>query len=318
MVFGKKSQGKGFKIENMKIKINRNKEPLSWLLWHPHQGFWNWTLVRVVENIVPILPINKLIIKLIRRIDTIILFLRVLTKRVCLLGATSIFKKVLVPDNISVIYIDVGTHKDARELILMVDEILPRMSNNFESYGFEASRESFEQAKEKLNKKNNVNLFNRALCYELPVDDGKIKLYKDSENGIGDSLYGKGGNYEEVEAMRLSDFFSENHIDIENSICFLRMNIEGAEYDVVKDLVDNMFAKHIDGYFGMWDDLSKIDVQHDKQFRDFLSKNQIYSVTFNGRDMGRPLRVKCIEYAVNTSAQVGLRKIQEELKEGKV
>lgn len=289
--------------------MNQNNTPLSWILWHPHQGLWNPALVGLVRSIIPLSPISKLFTLFIIHIDTLILLLRALTRRVSLLGFTSIVSKARVPDTISILYFDLGTHKEAQELVLIVDKILPRISDNVEAYGFEASRESFDEAKAKFHKNKHVHLFNKALCCELPVG-GNIKLYKDSGNGIGDSLYRKGGNYEEVEALRLSDWFSESNIDLEKSICLLRMNIEGAEYDVLRDLVDNMLAQHIDGYFGMWDDVSKIDLQRGNDFRAFLSDNQINSFTFNGRDMRWPLRVKCIEYAIETAVQVGLRKIQ--------
>ena len=63
------------------------------------------------------------------------------------------------------------------------------------------------------------------------------------------------------------------------------MNIEGAEFDVLQDLVESGLAAHIDGYYGIWDDVSKISVKRDAEFREFLSRNGIRSMTFNGRDV---------------------------------
>ena len=38
------------------------------------------------------------------------------------------------------------------------------------------------------------------------------------------------------------------------------------------DLVNSGLAGYIDGYYGMWDDISKIDKQRDDAFRAFLQK----------------------------------------------
>ena len=88
------------------------------------------------------------------------------------------------------------------------------------------------------------------------------------------------------------------------------MNIEGAEYDVIEDLVESQLARYISGYYGMWDDVSKIDMQRDDRFRAFLAKNQIHPFTFNGRDIPWAVRMSCIEYDINTSVLTGMRKLE--------
>lgn len=288
--------------------MGRNDRRWSWILWHPHEKLWNWTLVVAIQRIVPISSINQGIIAGIILVDTFILFLRALVRRMSLLGPTKIFTKMKIPDDISVLYLDMGTHKKGEELAWVINNILPRVCHNFEAYGFEASQESFEQVKEKFAQIKNVSIFHIALCYVLP-SNGKIKLYKDMKSGVADSIYRQSASYEEVKAMRLSDWLCENNIVLENKIIFLRMNIEGAEYDVIKDLVDRKLTGYIDGYYGLWNDVSRIDKQRDDDFRAFLKKNQISSFTFNGRDLRWSLRMKCIEYDINTSIQKGLHKL---------
>lgn len=221
-----------------------------------------------------------------------------------MLGLKKIFSKTRVPDDIPVLYFDMGTHREGTELSLMADTILPKICNRFEAYGFEANQESYENVKNKFANKGHVHLFCKALCYSLP-GNGKIKLYHNS-NGLGDSLYRQSNSYEEVEAIRFSEWLNKEGIILKNKICLLRMNIEGAEYDVIQDLVESEYAKDIDGYYGMWDDLSKIDRYRDKNFRDCLFKNHIYPFTFNGRDMGKSFRLRCIEYDIETHIQVAL------------
>jgi len=218
-----------------------------------------------------------------------------------------------VPYGIPILYFDFGTHKEAEELTWMVNKVLPRLTRNFHAYGFEASKESFEHVSKKLAHLRNVRLLHKALCYLIPAE-GRVKLYKDKGKGLGDSLYRQSDIYEEVEAMRFSDWLRENHIVLENNICLLRMNIEGAEYEIVKDLVGNGLATHINGYYGMWDDLSKIDKARDDEFRAFLTENHISPFTFNGRDLEWRSRLRCIEYDINTSVQLGLRKLDRRRK----
>ena len=83
------------------------------------------------------------------------------------------------------------------------------------------------------------------------------------------------------------------------------MNIEGSEVDVIQDLVESGLAKHIDGYFGMWDDMSKINQKKDDEFRLFLRNHHIHPFTFNERDFMAPLRVKAIRYDIATAIRAG-------------
>ena len=290
--------------------IPRNR-PLSWILWHPHQGLWNARLLRTVKKVIPIRPIYRLVSRAIILIDTILLFTRALNRRISKMGIAQVFSRTKVPPGLSLLYFDLGTHKEARELSWMVEKVLPRLCDHFEAYGFEAARECFEQAKAKFVGRENVRLIHRALCYELPAD-GVVKLYKDSGAGLGNSLYRSFyAAYEEAPAVRLSGWLRENNLHPESSICLLRINIEGAEYDVIMDLVENGLARQIDGYYGMWDDISKIDQQRDEMFRAFLAKHRIFPFAFNGRDFTAVLRMKCIEYDIKTQVQAGIRRIKK-------
>jgi len=306
--------------------INLKIRRLSQLLWQPHKGLWNNGLIDAIQKIFSVSsPFYKLIVLIILLLDTFILCLRAVARRLCTLPLSKLFSSTKIPDDLSVVYFDMGTHKEGAELAIMVDRMLPKMSNKFEAYGFEANRNNFDQVKKKFTGKKHVSLYHKALCYALPTN-GKIKLYHvdltdhlsnsgkpqeswESLRGAADSLYRQSSSYEEVEAIKLSEWLHDNNINLEDKICLLRMNIEGAEYDVIQDLVESGLAKHIDGYYGMWDDVSSIDEQRGQHFRAFLSKNNICPFTFNGRDSIVPLRLKCIEYDIKTHVQAGLLKM---------
>jgi FkbM family methyltransferase len=290
--------------------LSKNRKPILRTLWDPHQGLWNSTLVGGLRKVMPITVIHRVMCRATIFLDTFILFVWAFFIRVSSLGISSIFRQARVPDDISILYLDIGTHKEGAELLLIVDELLPPICNNFEAYGFEANQESFEQVTKKFIDRGNVQLIHKALVCNLP-SNGKIKLYKNGKDGLGDSIYRHATQYEEVECKRLSDFLIESHLIKENRIIILRMNIEGAEYDVLQDLVENELDNCIDGYFGMWDDISKIDSERDAEFRIFLAKHQIHTFTFNGRDLVWSFRKKCIAYHLHTQIMKGLRKLNK-------
>lgn len=282
---------------------------MSWMLWHPHQRLWNWGLVGAIRKIIPQSALNEPIIGMIVLIDTLLLLLHALKRRLSLLGLTTVFTKARVPDDVSVLYLDLGTHREGAELALMIDSILPKICDKFEAYGFEANEETFQQVNKKFLQKASVGLVHKALCNTIPVN-GKIRLYHNGPGGLGDSVYRQSDSYEDVDAIRLSGWLRENNLALEDRICLLRMNIEGAEYDVIEDLVENGLARLVDGYYGMWDDICKIDRQRDDRFRAFISENDIRPFTFNGRDIRWRIRIMCTEYDVNTSILSGLRKLE--------
>ena len=285
----------------------RNSWPISWMFWHPHQRLWNDRLVGVIETVIPARSISRPVRGMVMLVDTSLLFIRAVLRRLSLFGFSEIFTKWRT--GYPVLYLDIGTHKQGAELALMTDAILPRVCIHYEAYGFEANQESFRQARVRFSKKRHVILLHKALCNA----QGKIRLYHNAGSGLADSLYRQADSFEDVEAVRLSDWLREKNISLEDRICLLRMNIEGAEFDVLQDLVESGLATNVDGYYGMWDDVSKINVKRDVEFREFLSTNGISSMTFNGRDVRWRFRMKCIEYDMNTSVMVGSRRLERRI-----
>lgn len=279
------------------------------LLRHPHQGLWNRRLVDAVKRRLRSPGLQQRAIAWIVRLDTLQLFLRALRRRWSLLGAAALFSRARVPAGTRVVYLDLGTHKKAAELARAARTLLPAVCDTFEAHGFEASRESFEQASQALAGVPGVRVHHLALTREVPPG-GHLRLYKDAKGGIGDSLYRVGDAHEEVPAARLSDWLRESGVRPEQAVLLLRMNVEGAEYDVLQDLVDAGVAGQVDGWYGMWDDVGKIDPRRDEEFGAFLARHGIRPLTFNGRDLRWPLRVKCVAYDLRTSALAGARRVR--------
>jgi FkbM family methyltransferase len=291
--------------------INFKGRPLSWMFWHPHQKLWNWNLVTAIQKLSPITPVNKVLIKILIFLDTIFLFIRAVGRRISVLGVAQLFSSARIAEQQQLIYFDMGTHKEGAELKLMADDILPNITDNFIAYGFEASQQSYNEVCKVFADDNKVNVIHKALC-STPPANGKIRLYH-SGKGLGDSLYrvSESGSFEEVDAVRFSDWLNENGISLKNMICIIRMNIEGAEYDVLQDLIESGNSHYVDGFYGMWDDLSKISKQRDDDFRLFLAENHIHPFTFNGRDLISSWRKKCIEYDLYTHIKAGANNISK-------
>ena len=132
-----------------------------------------------------------------------------------------------------------------------------------------------------------------------------VKLYKAGREGRGDSLFAaRGTDYEEVPTARLSTILSDFYASNGEMPTILRMNIEGAEEQVLEDVAQAGMLSRVSGFYGMWDDLSKIDAARDAAFRAFLHDHGIRTVTFNDRDL-RTRRVRAIRYDITTSLAAG-------------
>jgi hypothetical protein len=81
------------------------------------------------------------------------------------------------------------------------------------------------------------------------------------------------------------------------------MNIEGAELFAVQDLLASGRATRIAGYYGLWDDLSRISPARDREFRRLLRSSRIRHLTFNDRDLDRRVR----RWAIRTDIETSIR-----------
>jgi FkbM family methyltransferase len=281
------------------------------ILWHPHQGLWNLELMEHVTRLTRNQQEFEKVLTLIVRTDTFIRFFFAILERMATLGPLALYRKAAIPRGTEVLYLDLGTHEQGKELAFTIDRILEPIGGDVQAYGFEANQQTHSRAAARFANRPNVTIIRKALVFEVPPN-GQIKLYKDQEKGLGDSLYRQTAETEVVECCRLSEFLNSNQLLKSNQIRLLRMNIEGAEYDVVQDLVEAGLVRAIDGYFGMWDDVYKIDPPRDVKFRRLLREQQIKSIPFNGRDMNWPPRQRLIIYHVQTRIMQAIQRIDKE------
>jgi len=274
---------------NSKIK----DEPLHWSFWHPHQKLWNWQLIATIKRLGFFSPLTRLIIKSIVELDTFLLSIRIL------LVNKNLNKSGYSP-NKSINYFDLGTHKKAEELNWVVEEVLSKLPNPYKIFAFEANPDSYNIAINNCNQIDELKLYNLALVNKIPKS-GQIKLFT-CNNGLGDSIYRTElDSFMEVEAKRLSDVIKNENVKLDESINIIRMNIEGCEFDVIENLIDNDLIKYFDGFYGMWDDVSKIDIERDRRFRKVLKEANVYPFPFNGRDMKHKRRKSLINKSLRNS-----------------
>jgi hypothetical protein len=279
------------------------------VLWHPQQRLWNRRLVGRLRELLPWRPVFQAAVGAVAAADTVLLAGRAVGRRLADGDGRGRPARPRLAGDTPIYYFDLGTHREAAELTYMLRRVLPRLTTNYRAFGFEASRDLLEEARARLADDPHVSFVHAAVC-RVPPASGTIRLYTGPRDGLGNSLYRpQFGGYEDVPALRFSDWVKRQDLDLEHGISLLRMNIEGAEPDVIADLVDSGLAGCIDGFFGMWDDLSKIDPEADADFRSLLARHGIEPFTFNGRDLRVPLRMGAVEYDIRTCVRRGLARI---------
>jgi FkbM family methyltransferase len=269
-----------------------------WALWHPHQKLWNWTLERGLRRLG---PLSRLAVWTLVTVDTGFLLARVQARSRMRRGPQSTANSG--GSKPRMLYIDCGTHKHGEQIRLIHSWYADRY--DLHVIGFEASSEHFRDVSAELAGLPGVQLYQVALVGPDYTDD-RVRLYKAGGDGKADSLFAERdvGEYEDVPAKRLTQILADEGYDLHDIPVILRMNIEGAEQYVVADLIDAGQHREINGYYGMWDDLSKMDPQADKRFRRVLREHGISTITFNDRDLQFRLRQR----AIRTDIESALRR----------
>lgn len=271
----------------------------SAMLWHPHQKLWNWDLVDRVRG-----SRFRLLADWIIPVDSFLLATRAILRRLHALKVGAV-RRVPKDSAIRVLYLDCGVHTEGKQIRLMHEWFAPLV--NLQMIGFEASPRHFPEALRNLSDIPNLELRHVALVAPDHSEE-TIRLYRTGGDGKGDSVFPeRGTEYDEVAVARLSNVIRGVESDV---IVILRMNIEGAEWHVVEDLVAAGMRNRIGAFYGMWDDLSKIDWSRDDIFRDLLRRNGIRPLTFNDRDLAHPLRRWAIRLDLDTSIQAGHARIR--------
>ncbi len=127
------------------------------------------------------------------------------------------------------IIVDVGAHKGMFSIL--------SSGGAKKVYSFEPSTNNFNILNRniKLNNADNIHAIHSA----VGGNNGKLKLYL-SNSALGHSAYKKTDKFEEVPCISLDSLFDNNKIP---RCDFLKVDCEGAEFDIFKNVSDKTFKK---------------------------------------------------------------------------
>ena len=183
-------------------------------------------------------------------------------------------------------YFDLGLFHGT-EMFLFREAIMPKIEfSNFFVYGFEPCKEHFKLlSMAPWGNGKNVEIFNAAVGREK----GQRKIYYADNEGMGNSLYPSknnvGDEFEVVEVIKFSEWVEEHVPGFRNDINIMKINIEGAEYEVFCDLEENDLIKHIDIFCGSGYDIKKIPElkKFEKDYYRILKEHNVDIRRFSAR-----------------------------------
>ncbi|HET9730909.1 MAG TPA: hypothetical protein VFR41_15870 [Acidimicrobiia bacterium] len=277
-----------------------HKAPARWILWHPEQKLWNWRLEARLRKLGKPFRISGVLVRALVLVDSVLLLTRVMIDRSIRFGPRAA-GHALAPSRRTVLYVDCGVHREGREVRFVAETLADRCDLNI--LAFEASADHCAAAQTALADIAHLDLRQLALVGpDITVPE--LKLSKGAGDGRADSLWQDSDQFEMVPTAHLSrilrDEFDES---LRDAAVLIRMNIEGSELGVLEDLVGARVATHIDGWFGMWDDVAKLAPEREAGFLALRRRAGIRNVTFNDRDLRHPLRRRAIALALDAACR---------------
>lgn len=175
----------------------------------------------------------------------------------------------------TITYIDLGLHKQAKE-IEMFFQACKGLPVFIKVIGIEAHPEYAAQVANKYDQDKRVKILN----YAISDKEGETKLYiSKSSGGHGNSIYESKdnvdpGNYVKAPMTCLSKLLRTLPM---SDINVLKYNIEGAEYNMLRDLIQNGIQGLFHVYCGAPSDMHKVSVLKAKAAR-FNSNLPVFGI----------------------------------------
>jgi FkbM family methyltransferase len=193
-----------------------------------------------------------------------------------------------------IVYIDIGLHKEAREIEMMRDTVsalreITGKELELHVYGYEAHPSYTQRLEMRYSDDENIHIRNAAICDH----NGTASLFlSPSTNGEGNSIHSSKNNVIgksiTVPARKLSseliNMLKEQPLGRKlGDIVILRFNIEGAELMMMEDLIGTNTHRFIDIYCGAPSDIPKVHaIKHKHQeYQDLLESAGIKFIPFH-------------------------------------
>lgn len=191
-------------------------------------------------------------------------------------------------NNCTVYYIDAGLHVKGEQLAEVIGWLSSKKNVVF--IGFEANPKHAIEAKKAFSQYPQVLVENYALVGPA-FESGEVSFYVDRYGrGLGDTTSKKRAQQRRMEeisvpAIRLTTYLKNLGADPCQDTILLRMNIEGSELDVLKDLEHESWIDKIQGYYGSWSDVYKISDQDGRILEKMKADYNIKNITFNSGEI---------------------------------
>ncbi len=181
-------------------------------------------------------------------------------------------------------YFDLGSYKDGKEIDLFI-KLCEENNFKYRIFAIEAHPEYCEELKIKHINNKNVFIINKAICNK----EKKIKLYINyTYDGEGNSIFSTKNNvtdeYLWVHGTKFSSLLEKITPNYKNENNILRFNIEGAEWFLMKDMVEKDIFKYFKIILGVNPDITKVsEIEHKfSKYNKILKKNNISVERFSG------------------------------------
>jgi len=178
-------------------------------------------------------------------------------------------------------YFDLGLHNglELREFVLRIFPTLNIDISNYFCYGFEACKKFADYNEYSFQNYDNVKTYHKAISDK----EEKIKLYLvDPEiqpGQVGNSIYRTKNNvtdnFEEVDSVIFSKWLKENVPSFTEDLNIMKVNIEGAEFPLFKDMVDSDILKYFPLIIGAGHDVDKVSELDSNEYWELIKGNNI-------------------------------------------
>lgn len=183
-------------------------------------------------------------------------------------------------------FYDIGSF-DGMESEYMITLFKSLNIDNYHIYLFEPCLSSFEKINKKFLDNKKVSSFNLAISFQ----DGVGKLFHSPNNEPGNSIFDTKNNiskndFEEIKTIKFSKWLKENNLnDKAENFNIIKFNIEGAEWYLIKDLIENELINSVDMFCGDIEDIYKIGELKDNinEFKKMILDNDIHVYPFSAQ-----------------------------------
>ena len=179
-------------------------------------------------------------------------------------------------------YFDLGLHTGLELKYILTHILTPHKKViDFQAYGFEASKKFALRLKEQYHPQPELNT--TIIHKAISNTEDNIKLYRVNleiqPNEVGNSIFRTKNNvtdeYEEVEGIIFSKWLKENVPDYEEHFNILKVNIEGAEWHLFNDMVDNDMLQYFPVILGAGHDVDKVSELDSDKYWKLIKDNNI-------------------------------------------